>query len=415
MMRQNAVIGQSGGPTAAINASLAGVYRAAKAGGAAHVYGMRYGLEGLLQDQLVDLDACFAQPDALELLRRTPASFLGSCRYKLPNLVQAREAYVSLFDTLDRHDIGALYYIGGNDSMDSVAKLSLYGAQAGSPVRIVGVPKTIDNDLCRTDHTPGYGSAAKYIACSMSEILCDAGVYNLPSVTIVEIMGRNAGWLAGAACLARTEGCPGPDLILLPEVPFDEDAFVARVRRLLSEKLSVVVAVSEGIRDLGGRLVCEHSAIGGGQRDAFGHRAFLSGTGWYLSALLNGRIGCKTRAVELSTLQRCASHIASLTDINEAEAAGAVAVKAAAKGLSGVMTAFLRSDSPLRPDIPYHCDIVTVPVDEVADLEKKVPREWIAADGMQVTDSFARYARPLIQGELPVLYAGGVPRHLCLA
>ena len=409
-MEKNVIVGQSGGPTAAINASLAGVYAAAKALGAPRVLGMRYGIEGLLADQLVDLDAALAAPDALDLLRHTPSSFLGSCRHKLPAPEEDPALYEKILSKLEAEHAGAFFYIGGNDSMDTIAKLSRYGASVGSDIRFVGVPKTIDNDLCLTDHTPGYGSAAKYIAASLSEILCDATVYSIPSVTVVEIMGRNAGWLAGAASLAQDGTGRAPDLILLPEVDFDEAAFLARVKALLAEKPGLVIAISEGIHTADGRLLCEQ-VPNGVQQDAFGHRAFLSGAGWLLATLVHEKLGCKARAVELSLLQRCASHLASATDLAEAEAAGRAAVEAAAAGQSCVMIAFTRT---MDADGGYQCGTTAVPLDQVANGVRAVPREWITADGMQVTEDFVRYARPLIQGEVCAAWVNGVPRHISL-
>ena len=408
-MDKNVIVGQSGGPTAAINASLAGVYTAARAAGAPRVLGMRYGAEGLLRGELVDLDQALAAPDALELLRRTPSSFLGSCRYKLPDPAQDEAPYRTILARLEENNVGAFFYIGGNDSMDTIAKLSRYGAAVGSPIRFVGVPKTIDNDLCLTDHTPGYGSAAKYIAASLSEVLCDATVYNIPSVTVVEIMGRNAGWLAGAACLADDGTGRGPDLILLPEADFDEAAFLARLKELLAVKPGLVVAISEGIHTADGVLLCEQ-APGGAQQDAFGHRAFLSGAGGLLAGLIHEKLGCKARAVELSLLQRCASHLASAADLAEAEAAGRAAVKAADAGDTGVMIAFARA----MQDGAYRCDTVAVPVSRVANEVRAVPREWITPDGMQVTQQFRDYALPLIQGEVDAVWKNGVPQHISL-
>jgi 6-phosphofructokinase len=405
MKLERILIGQSGGPTAAINASLAGILEQARQQGCRGIFGMRYGIEGFLRGDIADLSPLFSQEDTLALLCRTPSSFLGSCRYKLPDPAVDEATCQKVLAALSRHSIDAFFYIGGNDSMDTIEKLSRYAAAQNSPVRFIGVPKTIDNDLCLTDHTPGYGSAAKFVASSLAEVLCDATVYDIPSVTLVEIMGRNAGWLAGAAALSALPEGMGPDLVLLPEVDFDEDAFMARLEALLREKKGIVVALSEGIHDKDGTMLCEKAASSA-QADAFGHR-MLSGAGSYLAERIREKIGCKARAVDLSILQRCASHMASKTDLEEAQRAGAAAVKAAAAGETGCMVAFRRAEGP-----DYQCETFTVPVAQVANKEKHVPREWITADGMQVAPEFIRYARPLIQGEVEVMWKDGVPCHL---
>ena len=321
-MRRNVIVGQSGGPTAAINSSLAGVYRTAKDRGANKVYGMLHGVQGLLQERYLDLSEYITTELDAELLKRTPAAFLGSCRYKLPEIHEDRAVYEKIFGILDKLDIEAFIYIGGNDSMDTIKKLSDYAIVTGHPTRFIGCPKTIDNDLALTDHTPGYGSAAKYIGTSVKEIIRDSFCleYSKGLVSIVEIMGRNAGWLTGAAALSKGEDCEGPDLIYLPELSFDLQAFSAKVKELLSQKPSVVVAVSEGIRTEDGTYVCE---LGNSVDfvDAFGHKQ-LSGTASYLANFIAGEIGCKTRAIELSTLQRSASHAASRVDILEAYRGG---------------------------------------------------------------------------------------------
>ncbi|OUP03468.1 6-phosphofructokinase [Anaerofilum sp. An201] len=406
-MGKNVIVGQSGGPTAVINSSLAGVYQTAKSLGAGMVYGMQYGIEGLLKAQVIPLDAVLKTSMDIELLKRTPASYLGSCRYKLPDADKDPEVYRRLFHTFDRLDIGACFYIGGNDSMDTIAKLSAWGEKAGSPIRFIGVPKTIDNDLELTDHTPGFGSAAKYIATILKEIIRDSTVYDLRSVTVVEIMGRNAGWLTGAACLAAGDDCDGADMVLLPEVPLDPEDFLAKVDELQKNKPSVIIAVSEGVKLADGRYVCE--LVSEAKTDAFGHKAALSGTGRYLADLISHRLGCKARAIEFSTLQRCAAHVASRTDITEAYQAGGAAVKAAFEGQTGKMAAFRRLS-----ETPYQCVVEMVDVQAVANREKAVPRHWITPDGYQVTEDFVRYARPLIQAELTPIYIDGTPRHICL-
>ena len=404
----NVLVGQSGGPTAVINSSLAGVYEAAKALGAAHVYGMEYGIQGLLQGKIVDLDDRLDDKMEIELLKRTPSSYLGSCRYKLPEPEADSTPYVKLFTLFDKYDICAVFYIGGNDSMDTIAKLSRYGAQVGSAVRFIGVPKTIDNDLCLTDHTPGYGSAAKYIATILKEVIRDSSVYDIRSVTVAEIMGRHAGWLAGAACLAGGDDSDGPDLILLPEVPFDQDKFLARVDELQRVKSNVIIAASEGVKTADGTYLCDLVSTAG-QLDAFGHKAILSGTSRYLSDLIHDKLNCKSRAIEFSTLQRCASHLASRTDVNEAYAVGGAAAAAAFAGETGKMIALKRVS-----EYPYQCITEAVDVQQVANLEKKVPLDWITPDGMQVTAAFEEYARPLILDEVTPVYVNGTPRHICL-
>ena len=285
---------------------------------------------------------------------------------------------------------------------------SRYGAQVGSAVRFIGVPKTIDNDLCLTDHTPGYGSAAKYIATILKEVIRDSSVYDIRSVTVAEIMGRHAGWLAGAACLAGGDDCEGPDLILLPEVPFDQDKFLARVDELQRVKSNVIIAASEGVKTADGTYLCDLVSTAG-QLDAFGHKAILSGTSRYLSELIHDKLQCKSRAIEFSTLQRCASHLASRTDVNEAYAVGGAAAAAAFAGESGRMIALKRVSN-----YPYQCITESVDVQQVANLEKKVPLEWITSDGMQVTEAFEEYARPLILDEVTPVYVNGTPRHIRL-
>ncbi len=405
---RNVLVGQSGGPTTVINSSLAGVYETARAMGAEHVYGMRYGIQGLLQEQIVDLNECLSDKMDVELLKRTPASYLGSCRFRLPDAEVDEGPYLQLFHLFEKYEIGAVFYIGGNDSMDTIAKLAAYGTKKKSSIRFIGVPKTIDNDLMFTDHTPGYGSAAKYIATTLKGIICDSSVYEINSVTVVEIMGRHTGWLAGAASLAAGADCSGPDMILLPERVFDEEAFLAKVADLEKKRHTLVIAVSEGVKNKEGKFVCD-LVSGPGVVDAFGHKAALSGTARYLADKIRERLGCKTRAIELSVLQRCASPLASRTDITEAYQVGGAAVEAAFHGETGKMCTIQRIS-----DIPYRTKTGLVEVSKVANQEKRVPDEWICEDGMHVTAEFARYARPLIQGELHPFYVDGVPRHLYL-
>lgn len=406
-MKGNVIVGQSGGPTAAINSSLAGVYRTARDRGAGKVYGMLHGIQGLLQERYIDLSEYITSDLDTELLKRTPAAFLGSCRYKLPEIHEDRAVYDKIFEILEKLNIEAFIYIGGNDSMDTIKKLSDYAIVTGFPTRFVGCPKTIDNDLALTDHTPGYGSAAKYIGTSVKEIIRDSFSleYSKGLVSIVEIMGRNAGWLTGAAALAQGEDCTGPDLIYLPELPFDVEKFGEKVRNLLAKKSSVVVAVSEGIRLADGRYVCEL-----GQSidfvDAFGHKQ-LSGTANYLASYIAGEIGCKTRAIELSTLQRAASHCSSRVDILEAYQVGGAAVKAADEGDSGKMVVLQRLS-----DDPYQASTEVKDVHKIANDEKLVPRSWVNEECDYVTEDFISYVRPLIQGDVSPVVVDGIPRHL---
>ncbi len=406
-MKGNVIVGQSGGPTAAINSSLAGVYRTAIDRGANKVYGMLNGIQGLLDEEYIDLSTRITNELDAELLKRTPSAYLGSCRYKLPGIHEDTAVYEKIFAFLHKLDIEAFIYIGGNDSMDTIKKLSDYAIITGSDIRFVGCPKTIDNDLALTDHTPGYGSAAKYIGTSVKEIIRDSFClrYDKGVVTIIEIMGRNAGWLTGAAALAKGEDCSGPDMIYLPEIPFDFTKFRDKVAKRLEKKPSVVVAVSEGIHTPDGKYVCEYgSSID--FVDAFGHKQ-LSGTASYLSSFIAGELGCKTRAIELSTLQRAASHLSSRVDILEAYQVGGAAVKAADEGDSGKMVVLVRTS-----DDPYQSTTEVKDVHKIANDEKLVPRSWVNKEGDYVTDEFVSYVRPLIQGDVSPIMVDGIPRHL---
>lgn len=367
--KRNIIVGQSGGPTAVINSSLAGVYKTARERGFHKVYGMLHGIQGFLDEQYVDLSTQIHSDMDIELLKRTPSAFLGSCRYKLPEIHENTEIYEKIFSILDKLEIEAFIYIGGNDSMDTIKKLSDYAIVKGHDQKFLGVPKTIDNDLALTDHTPGFGSAAKYIAASTKEIIRDAlGLtYNDRSmITVIEIMGRNAGWLTGATALAKTEECEGPDLIYLPEVVFDIEKFRKTTAELLKKKQSVVVAVSEGIKLADGRYVCELSG-GAGYVDPFGHKQ-LQGTAAYLAGYLGAEIGCKTRSIEFSTLQRSASHMASRVDVDEAFMVGGAAVKAADEGDTGKMVVIDRV-----ADDPYMSAAGIYDVHRIANNEKLVP------------------------------------------
>ena len=406
-MRGNIVVGQSGGPTAVINSSVAGVYAAAKKLGVKKIYGMVHGIQGFLQDNLIDLGEYLDDETGIELLKRTPSAFLGSCRFKMPKIEGHEEVYEKVFEIMEKHDIECLFYAGGNDSMDTVKMLSDYAAAHNKPQRFMGVPKTIDNDLPVTDHCPGYGSAAKYIATSMKEIIRDNESFGVekPTVCIVEIMGRHAGWLTAAAALSRGDDCSGPDAIYLPEVTFDMDKFMEKVKYLSETKSSVVIAVSEGIALADGRFVCE---LGNASDfvDAFGHKQ-LSGCAATLANKVAAETGLKTRAVEFSTLQRAATHLASLTDINEAFQVGHDAVMAAEEGKTGMMITLDRNG-----DDPYQCGTSAYDIHAIANVERPVPAEWITEDGCDVNDGYVKYARRLIMGELQPLYVNGVPRHL---
>jgi len=408
--KRNIIVGQSGGPTAVINSSLAGVYKTARERGFHKVYGMLHGIQGFLDEQYVDLATQIHSDMDIELLKRTPSAFLGSCRYKLPEIHENSEIYEKIFSILDKLEIEAFIYIGGNDSMDTIKKLSDYAIVKGHDQKFLGVPKTIDNDLALTDHTPGFGSAAKYIAASTKEIIRDAlGLtYNDRStITILEVMGRNAGWLTGATALARTEECEGPDLIYLPEVVFDIDRFRKTTQELLKKKKSVVIAVSEGIKLADGRYVCELSG-GAGYVDAFGHKQ-LQGTAAYLAGYLGAEIGCKTRSIEYSTLQRSASHMASRVDVDEAFMVGGAAVKAADEGDTGKMVVIDRV-----ADDPYMSAAGIYDVHRIANNEKLVPRSWMNREGNYVTEEFINYVEPLIQGDYQPFMVNGLPQHLVL-
>lgn len=401
------IVGQSGGPTTVINSSLAGVYRTAKVNGVEKIYGMRFGIQGLLEEKYINMCDYIKSELEIELLKRTPSSYLGSCRYKLPESDKAPEVYEKIFAILKKLEVDAFFYIGGNDSMDTIAKLSKYAAETDSPIRFIGVPKTIDNDLAVTDHTPGYGSAAKFIASTFKEIVRDSLVYDNTSVTVLEIMGRNAGWLTAAAALSRGEDCPGPDFILLPEHPVDLDEVVERAAGLQKTKKSVVIAISEGAKLADGRYLCE-LVTENTQVDAFGHMA-LTGAGRCLADKLALDLKCKTRAVEFSTIQRCAAHIMARVDMTEAFQVGASAFNAAAEGDTGKMITLVRKSSE-----PYICVTGVHDVQKIANLEKKVPIEWIDKENYWVTDDFIRYARPLIQAELYPFMIDGVPKHIVL-
>lgn len=395
------VFGQSGGPTSVINASFAGVVEAAMESPCiTQILGMSHGIQGMLKDELFDI----GKEDLKELkrLKNTPSSALGSCRYKLADPDRDETDFVRILEIFKKYNIRYFFYNGGNDSMDTCEKVSRYMARAGWECRVMGIPKTIDNDLFGTDHCPGFGSAAKYIATTCMEISLDAGVYDYPTATVVEIMGRHAGWLAGSAALATHYGA-GPDLLYLPETVFDLPAFLEQCKEAIERKGSVFVAVSEGIQDKDGVFISEYAAKTA--KDAFGHTQ-LGGLAVYLADQIKKQTGVKSRGIELSLMQRCGAHLASRTDIDEAVMAGMTAVNTAVAGESGKMVAFDCS----RRDKTYACRTKLVPLAEVANYEKKVPTEWILPDGRGVTKDFIQYVLPLIQGDCERETRDSLPR-----
>lgn len=404
MSKKNVIVAQSGGPTVAINASLAGVLDASLKNDAYEtVYGSIYGILGILEDRLLNLnEQVLNNPDFIETLKVSPAMYLGSCRYKLPDYEDDDATYAFIFNQFKKYNVGAFFYIGGNDSMDTVLKLSHYGEQIGSDIRIIGIPKTIDNDLCITDHTPGYGSAAKYVASSILEVAHDTFIYSVKSVTIVEIMGRDAGWLTAASALARNEYNSAPHLIYFPEVAFDKEAFIEDVKNQLSKRNNVIIAVSEGIRDKEGNYISASTAT----NDQFGHSQ-LSGTGKCLEYLIKEAINVKVRSIELNVLQRCAAHLSSLTDLDESFALGSHAVECAVNGQSKCMLTLNRV-----ADNPYEVTIGTADIKGIANEAKSIPREWINDAGNDITPALYDYMAPLIIGEPIIKYTNGLPIYL---
>lgn len=404
------IVGQSGGPTSVINGSLAGVYYGAKKSGFDKVYGMVNGIEGLLNENMVDLDDYFEDKNNLELLKRTPSSFLGTCRFKLGSYKDHEDTYEKVFEILDKHSIDSFIYIGGNDSMDTVESLSDYAKLKNKRQNFIGVPKTIDNDLPITDHCPGFGSACKYIATTLREIIQDNNCYGntKPTVAIVEIMGRHAGWLTSAAALAKDDSCSGVDAIYLPEIPFNMDTFVEETKELLKKKACITIAVSEGIKTEDDQFVCELSDTNL-LVDSFGHKE-LAGCAEILSKVLKEKLGVKTRAITLSTLQRAAAHLASKTDLNEAYNCGKKGAELAFKGESGKMVYMNRvSDNPYKIEYEVFDDI-----HKIANIEKKIPLEWIDVDNNYVKEQLVNYLKPLIQGEVKQIYKDGLPQHISL-
>lgn len=404
MSKKNLIVGQSGGPTAVINSSLYGVVSEGlrHPEQIQHIYGMVNGIEGFLAGTVLDF-ATALPGSSLEKLKTTPGAYLGSCRYKLPESLED-PIYPRLFQKFREMNIGWFFYIGGNDSMDTVSKLSRYAAQTGSDIRIIGEPKTIDNDLVHTDHTPGFGSAARYVASTVREITIDANVYEKKSVTIVEIMGRHAGWLTAASALARKYKGDNPLLIYLPETTFDQEAFLKAVEKSFEKNCNVIVCVSEGIHDAEGTFICEYESSVG--TDTFGHK-MLAGCGKYLENLVRSRLGVKARSVELNVSQRCSVSMMSATDQMEAVTAGNFGVQAALNGETGKMVSFLRETCT---DGSYSMKCSLEDVNAICNEEKTVPADWITADGSDVTQDFLDYAAPLIQGTVEIpLGTDGLP------
>lgn len=403
-MKKNILVGQSGGPTAVINASLYGIVTESMlhTEEIGHVYGMIHGIEGFLSDRYMDLSTDLIAEE-LELLKLTPAAYLGSCRYKLPEDFTS-PVYLTLFEKFNALEIGYFFYIGGNDSMDTVSKLSRYAKKCGSPIRFIGIPKTIDNDLILTDHTPGYASAAKFVASTVREIVLDASVYQKPSVTIIELMGRHAGWLTAASVLARKHGLDNPLLIYLPESDFSLEQFAHDLNVALEKQPNVIVCVSEGISDAGGRFICEYSDEV--QLDSFGHK-MLTGCGKILENFVRKQLGIKVRSVELNVSQRCSGMVASLTDINEAAFVGAQGVLAALRGATGMMVALERGSQA-----SYVAGTSLVDVNQVCNQEKPFPASWITKNGTDIGEEFLTYVLPLIQGEPARQMKDGLPVYL---
>lgn len=404
----NIAVAQSGGPTCAINASLAGVFSAGKESPEIDkIFGVFNGIEGVLNGRMTDLSVAIADENAYQTLLRTPSAVLGSCRCKLPDHHENPEIYADITDALRSKNIGIFFYIGGNDSMDTVAKYSAYLAENGiSDVSIIGIPKTIDNDLVATDHCPGFGSAAKYVCMTVKEIVRDSNVYNTPSVTIIEAMGRHAGWLTASSCCIRVDGESAPHLIYLPETTFSIEKFLSDVKGQMKKHKAVIVVVSEGVKTAEGKFAAEE--FQSGAKDVFGH-SYLAGIGKFLEKLVAAEIGCKVRSIELNVMQRCSSHIAAADDIFSSEAIGKAAVEFGLSGKTGCMMTFVRES-----DEPYSYSISSVPASEAANSEKLFPEEWINEEGNDVLPESLEYFMPLIQGEIQPFMKNGIPVHLTI-
>lgn len=397
----NIAVAQSGGPTCAINASLVGVFRESlKEPTIDAIFGSINGVEGIIHDHLIDLKTMILTNEDMELLRQTPSTVLGSCRYKLPDWQEDDAVYQQIVHCLKRRQIGAFFYIGGNDSMDTVQKLSSYFREKKLNVKVIGIPKTIDNDLCITDHTPGFGSAAKYVATTMQEIVRDSSVYSMPSITIVEIMGRHAGWLTASSAVLHAYGDPAPHLVYVPESHFSEKKFLRDVEQEMAKHKAVIVAVSEG--------VAVPEGVQSGAVDNFGHK-YLSGIGKYLEQLVREKIGCKVRSIELNVMQRCSSHLCSKTDIDESEQIGAAGVQCALNGETGRVMVFRRIH-----DMPYTVVMEPADASQIANREKFLPREFLTPAGNNISDKAMPYFLPLIQGELNLQMHGGIPKHFTI-
>lgn len=404
---KNLIVAQSGGPSSAINATVAGVCSFGfESNKIDKVYGGLHGIKGILEERIIELNDLLDTEEKLDTLAMTPAAALGSCRKKLADYRVDDSEYKKLIDIFRKYNIGYFVYIGGNDSMDTVYKVSEYCVAKGiNDIKVMGAPKTIDNDLCETDHTPGFGSAAKYIATTISELGYDGDVYDVPTVNIVEIMGRDAGWLTASSCLARLNGHHVPDLIYLCEKPFSVEKFIDDVNKKIAEKKTVVVAVSEGVKNAEGKYISE---TGDGKLDAFGH-VQLAGVGEFLKDVVKKEIGCKVRSIELSLMQRCAGHIASKTDITESHLIGYETAKFASEGGSGKMGVFIRNTEK-----EYGVSIDFVDISKIANKVKKVPLEWINEEGNDVKQELIDYLYPIIQGELPLQYDNGIPKTIVI-
>ena len=403
-MKKNIIVGQSGGPTAVINSSL---YALVKEGlnhpqEIENVFGMVNGVEGFLKGNVFNFNKDISN-EQLECMKITPGAFLGSCRYKLPQDL-SDEIYTQLFKKFEELNIGYFFYIGGNDSMDTVSKLSRFAKQIDSDIRFIGIPKTVDNDLVLTDHTPGYGSAARYVATTVREIVIDVSSYNNKSVTIIEIMGRHAGWLTAASALARREYGDNPLLIYLPESDFDEKIFLERLQDCFKEHTNIVVCVSEGIKDKNGTFICEYDSSTG--VDAFGHK-MLAGSGKYLENLVRKELNVKVRSIELNICQRCSGTMLSKTDQEESYLAGKYGLEGALSGHTGQMVALKREG-----DSPYILKYSLEDVNEICNKEKTVPTQWITKDGTDIDDAFIKYSSPLIQGVVDIpIGKDGLPKY----
>lgn len=402
----NLLIAQSGGPTSAINATLAGVVAEAmiseKVG---KIIGGMNGIQGILEEKFINLGIMLTNTDDLDVLAQTPASALGSCRFKLKCSEESDTQYKRIIDIFRKHEISWFIYIGGNDSMDTVYKLSSYCEKHGiQDIHIIGAPKTIDNDLMAIDHCPGFPSAAKYIATTFSELERDVAVYDDFGVTIVEVMGRNTGWLTAASAMARANGGIGPDFIYLCEIPFDIEDFLEDIKSRRDENRNLLIAVSEGIQDKNGKYLSEQ--VLGNKTDVFGHK-YIAGTGKILEQIVRDKFQCKVRSIELNLMQRCAAHLVSRTDLNESRLLGAKAVQSALQGQSGKMVTLYRIQNN-----PYEIKFSTVPINQVANKEKKIPREWISDNGNDVAQEMIYYLNPLIQGDIQVILENNLPKHI---